>query len=92
MLYFGLGDGGSAGDQLGHGQNTNSLLGSMLRLDVDGGVPYAIPMDNPFAAGGGRGEIFAWGFRNPWRWSFDRSSGDLWLGGMWDKILSKRSI
>ncbi|MCG7585048.1 sorbosone dehydrogenase family protein [Photobacterium sp. OFAV2-7] len=80
MLYFGLGDGGSAGDLLGHGQNTNSLFGSILRLDVDGGVPYAIPMDNPFSSGGGRGEIYAWGLRNPWRWSFDRSNGDLWLG------------
>ncbi|HEX9778525.1 MAG TPA: PQQ-dependent sugar dehydrogenase [Geopsychrobacteraceae bacterium] len=80
LLYFGLGDGGSAGDPLGHAQNTDSLFGALLRLDVDGGFPYAVPADNPFAGGGGRGELFAWGLRNPWRWSFDRLSGDLWLG------------
>ncbi len=91
MLYFGLGDGGSAGDQLGHGQNTNSLLGSMLRLDVDGGVPYAIPMDNPLllAAAGARSSPGA--FATP---GVGVSIGAAvtcgW--GMWDKILSKRSI
>ncbi len=81
-LYFGLGDGGAGGDPHGHGQNTRTLLGAMLRIDVgDGGSgQYTIPADNPFAAGDGRGEIFAWGLRNPWRWSFDRKSGDLWVG------------
>lgn len=81
-LYFGLGDGGAGGDPHGHGQNTRTLLGAMLRIDVgDGGSgQYTIPADNPFAAGDGRGEIFAWGLRNPWRWSFDRESGDLWVG------------
>lgn len=79
-LYFGLGDGGSGGDPLGSGQDTGSLLGKMLRIDVDGGGAYAIPPDNPFAQGGGRPEIYAWGLRNPWRWSFDRATGELWLG------------
>jgi uncharacterized repeat protein (TIGR03806 family) len=79
-LYIGLGDGGSGGDPHGHGQNTDSLLGKMLRIDVDNGSPYAIPEDNPFKNGGGKPEIFAWGLRNPWRFSFDRVSGDLWAG------------
>ncbi len=81
-LYIGLGDGGSGGDPLGHGQNTNTLLGSMLRIDVGDGSTgnYTIPADNPFVSAGGRAEIFAYGLRNPWRWSFDRLTGDLWLG------------
>ncbi|MCU7845683.1 MAG: PQQ-dependent sugar dehydrogenase [Candidatus Thiodiazotropha sp. (ex Monitilora ramsayi)] len=80
-LYIGLGDGGSGGDPLGHGQNTATLLGSMLRIDVgDGSGTYTIPPDNPFTTGGGAPEIYAYGIRNPWRWSFDRLTGDLWLG------------
>ncbi|MEZ5594658.1 MAG: PQQ-dependent sugar dehydrogenase [Gammaproteobacteria bacterium] len=87
-LYIGFGDGGHAGfldanasvDPFGHGQNTETLFSSLLRIDVDNGQPYAIPADNPFVAGGGRPEIFAWGLRNPWRWSFDRATGRLWLG------------
>ena len=79
-LYIGFGDGGSSGDPQGNAQNVNVLLGKMLRIDVNNGNPYAIPADNPFAAGGGRAEIYAWGLRNPWRWSFDRDSGDLWAG------------
>lgn len=83
-LYLSLGDGGSAGDPFGNGQDPFSLLGSMLRLDINvssDSTAYGIPPDNPFADGrGGRPEIYAYGLRNPWRWSFDRSTGDLWLG------------
>ena len=93
-LYIGLGDGGSGGDPNNRAQDTTRLLGSMLRIDVSGaGVsypanPYAIPADNPFAGNAKCGpganadacpEIYAWGLRNPWRWSFDLDSGDLWL-------------
>ncbi len=94
LLYLGLGDGGGGGDPESTAQDTTDLLGSMLRLDVDGGTPYAIPPDNPFASGaicdqrahtvasGNCAEIYAWGLRNPWRWSFDSASAtpDLWLG------------
>ncbi len=83
-LYIGLGDGGSANDPLGHGQNTDTLLGSILRIDVDtatGGNEYGIPPGNPFENGvGGAPEICAWGFRNPWRFSFDRLTGVMWIG------------
>ncbi len=74
-LYIGLGDGGSGGDPLGNGQNLNTLLGKLLRIDVDGGDPYAVPADNPFG-----NEIFHYGLRNPWRFSFDSATGDLWIG------------
>ena len=82
FLYFGLGDGGSGGDPFGHGQSKQTLLGKMLRIDVDhpsGTLAYGIPSDNPFAAGGGLPEIYAYGFRNPWRFSFDRPSGRLFV-------------
>lgn len=79
-LYIAFGDGGGSGDPLGNAQDLQSLHGKMLRIDVDGGSPYAIPPDNPFATGGGLPEIYAWGLRNPWRWSFDPVTGDLWLG------------
>ncbi len=85
-LYIGFGDGGSGGDPDGNGQNINTLLGAILRIDVDSASPYAIPPDNPFSnsqncsSGNGCPEIFAWGFRNPWRWSFDSETEELWVG------------
>jgi glucose/arabinose dehydrogenase len=81
FLFVAMGDGGSGGDPGNRAQNRQELLGKILRIDVDRGVePYAIPADNPFAAGGGRPEIFALGFRNPWRFSFDRGTGRLYAG------------
>lgn len=78
MLYIGLGDGGSGGDPQGNGQNRDTFLGKMLRIDVDRGSPYGVPADNPFlGAGGVRPEIWAYGLRNPWRFAFDRATGDL---------------
>lgn len=79
-LYIGFGDGGGGGDPRENGQDTSTLLGAILRLDVDSASPYSIPPDNPFASGGGRPEIYAYGLRNPWRWSFDTATGELWLG------------
>jgi glucose/arabinose dehydrogenase len=80
-LYLGLGDGGSAGDPHGNGQNGHALLGKMLRLDVDSGDPYSIPPDNPFVSNPDFApEIWAYGLRNPWRYSFDRATGDLYIG------------
>jgi len=83
FLYIGLGDGGNGGDPLGNGQSLQTLLGKMLRLDVDhttGALPYAIPADNPFVAGGGLPEIWAYGLRNPFRFSFDSMTGKLFVG------------
>ena len=84
-LYAGLGDGGSGGDPFGNGQNKNVLLGKILRLDVDSAEPYAIPTDNPFG-----NEVWVYGLRNPWRISFDRSTGDLYIGDVgqnaWEEI------
>lgn len=80
LLYIGTGDGGSAGDPQNNAQNLQSLLGKMLRIDVDGDGAYAIPPDNPFAGDPNvANEIWALGLRNPWRFSFDRLSGDLFV-------------
>ena len=78
-LYIATGDGGSAGDPEGNGQNTDALLGKLLRVDVDSGDPYGIPEDNPFAGGGGAPEVWAYGLRNPWRFSFDTETDELWI-------------
>ena len=78
-LYVGLGDGGGAGDRFGNGQNRNTLWGKLLRLDVSGATGYTAPSDNPFDGDDGRAEIWAYGLRNPWRFSFDSETGDLWL-------------
>lgn len=91
MLYVGLGDGGSEGDPQRNGQNPHTLLGTILRLDVDAADSYAIPPDNPFADGAnGRPEIWAYGLRNPWRFSFDGPSGLLYVADVgqnaWEEI------
>ena len=86
FLYWGMGDGGGAGDPDGTGQDPGDLLGSILRIDPDvapesdDDEPYAVPDGNPFAGGGGAPEVWAFGLRNPWRFSFDRATGDLWIG------------
>jgi glucose/arabinose dehydrogenase len=79
MLYIGMGDGGSQGDPHGNGQNRNALLGKILRINVDRAEPYVVPDGNPYAKGGGRGEVWALGLRNPWRFAFDRVSGLLYI-------------
>jgi len=79
MLYIGMGDGGSQGDPHGNGQNRNALLGKLLRINVDRGDPYAVPDGNPYAKGGGKGEIWALGLRNPWRFAFDKGPGLLYI-------------
>lgn len=99
FLYAGFGDGGGTGDPLDNGQDTTNLFGTIIRINVNGGGAYNIPVDNPFAGtprcttGVGVAdcpEIFAWGFRNPWRWSFDRLNGNLWVGDVgqanWEEI------
>jgi len=83
MLYLGLGDGGSGGDPQGNGQNTDTLLGSIIRIDVrnsSASAPYALPADNPFVGRAGADEIWAYGLRNPWRMAFDGATGKLWIG------------
>lgn len=89
-LYIGMGDGGSAGDPDNEGQDKDTLLGAMLRIDVNTPSGYLIPADNPFVGVAGRDEIWAIGLRNPWRFSFDRQTGDLYIGDVgqnnWEEI------
>jgi glucose/arabinose dehydrogenase len=91
FLYIGMGDGGGSGDPDNRAQNLSDLLGKMLRIDVDGTPPYSIPADNPFVGTpGARAEIWAYGLRNPWRFSFDRLTGDLFIADVgqnqWEEI------
>ncbi len=92
MLYVALGDGGAGGDPQGNGQDRESLLGKILRIDpaASGTAAYSVPADNPFVGAAGADEIWAYGLRNPWRFSFDRATGDLWIGdvgqGLWEEI------
>jgi glucose/arabinose dehydrogenase len=95
-LWFGLGDGGSGGDPQGNGQNPSALLGKILRLDIDaeptGDGEYAIPEDNPFADDAdGAPEVFLYGLRNPWRFSFDRETGQLWIADVGQNALEEIS-
>jgi glucose/arabinose dehydrogenase len=90
-LYIGIGDGGSGGDPQNNGQDLGTLLGKILRIDVDNGVPYDIPPDNPFVSdGSARDEIWSYGLRNPWRFSFDRLTGDMFIGDVgqssWEEV------
>ncbi len=90
-LYIGSGDGGSGGDPQANGQKRTTLLGKMLRIDIDNGTPYSVPASNPFVNDASTlDEIWALGLRNPWRFSFDRVTGDLWIGDVgqdnWEEI------
>ncbi|MFB6700823.1 PQQ-dependent sugar dehydrogenase [Streptomyces rubiginosohelvolus] len=90
-LYIAFGDGGSGGDPHGNGQKLDTLLGKLLRIDPSGGDPYAIPADNPFVDdANAKDEIWAYGLRNPWRFSFDAGTGDLLIGDVgqsdWEEI------
>jgi len=93
MLYLGPGDGGGAGDPDSNGQNTNTLLGALLRIDVDSGDPYSIPAGNPYAGvTGARGEIWAIGLRNPWRFAFDAQAGNLYVADVGQGRLEEVSV
>lgn len=85
-LYIGMGDGGSGGDPGNRAQNINELLGKMLRIDVNSGSPYGIPATNPYVGVAGADEIWAIGLRNPWKFSFDRSNGDLWIADVGQNV------
>jgi glucose/arabinose dehydrogenase len=92
-LYIGTGDGGGSGDQDNNGQRRDTLLGKLLRIDINGtsgSKAYRIPSSNPLVGRPGKNEIWSWGLRNPWRWSFDRANGNLWIGDVgqsrWEEV------
>lgn len=94
-LYLGTGDGGGGGDPFGYAQDPMSFHGKMLRIDVDNkisGQEYGIPADNPYASGGGAPEVYMRGLRNPWRWSFDRATGDMWIGDVGQQIVEELDV
>ncbi|HUQ44426.1 MAG TPA: PQQ-dependent sugar dehydrogenase, partial [Candidatus Limnocylindria bacterium] len=94
-LYLSFGDGGSGGDPQGNGQRLDTLLGKILRIDIDGEAgegAYGIPSDNPFAAADGLDEIWHYGLRNPWRMSFDRDTGDLWIGDVGQSLYEEVDV
>jgi glucose/arabinose dehydrogenase len=93
FLYLGLGDGGSSNDPEGRGQSLSDLLGSILRIDVQAGTSYTIPPDNPFASQpGAQPEVWSYGLRNPWRFSFDRATGDLYIADVGQQRLEEVDI
>lgn len=93
MLYVGMGDGGAAGDPMGNAQRLGSLLGKLLRLDVNSGDPYGAPPDNPFVGqAGARPEVWAFGLRNPWRFSFDRATGDVYIADVGQHELEEVNV
>src|SRR5262249_41336180 len=95
FFYIGMGDGGSANDPGNRAQNIENLLGKMLRIDVDtpnGDVPYSSPPDNPFVDKPGRDEIYAVGMRNPWRFSFDRLTRELYVGDVGQNVVEEIDI
>jgi glucose/arabinose dehydrogenase len=95
FLYVGMGDGGGAGDPEGNGQNPATLLGTILRIDPQASTPdrgYAIPAGNPYILGGGAPEVWITGARNPWRFSFDRLTGDLWVADVGQDELEELNL
>jgi glucose/arabinose dehydrogenase len=93
FVYLGLGDGGSSGDPQGRGQDLSDLLGSILRIDVQSGTPYTVPVDNPFVGqANARPEVWSYGLRNPWRFSFDRTTGDLYIADVGESMVEEIDV
>lgn len=93
FLYLGLGDGGSSGDPQGRGQDLTELLGSILRIDVQSGTSYTVPADNPFVGlAGARPEVWSYGLRNPWRFSFDRTTRDLYIADVGESTIEEINV
>ncbi|MFK8004606.1 MAG: sorbosone dehydrogenase family protein [Polyangiales bacterium] len=92
FLYAGLGDEGAGGDAYGNGQNLNTLMATMVRLDVDNAAGNFVAAGNPFASGGGEPQIWAYGVRNPWRWSFDRANGNMYIADVGQELIEEISV